>query len=187
MGNEVGTLDSYRSKNARTNTLRRNRPREQDQRTSTHRQNRQKSIRLHFITPGQAKIPRHTFTRIIYTPQVDILRPIGLRIEDFCKNFLLGYLQAEMLDLPCNASVNCGRMYCVEFPVKFVGNVWKFCRHGIKLGKYHLGVESALLCHCGKMLFFQHSHTAFAADTHSKTPGHRFVNHSAEQIIRRSK
>ena len=34
--------------------------------------------------------------------------------------------------------------------------------------KAHLGVESALFCHCGKMLFFQHSHTAFAADTHSK-------------------
>ena len=38
---------------------------------------------------------------------VDILCPIELRTEDFCKkNFLLGYLQAEMLDLPGNAAIN---------------------------------------------------------------------------------
>ena len=52
-------------------------------------------------------------------------------VPDNFKLARFGDLQAKMFDLPGNAAINGWRMHCIEFPVKFVGNVWKFCRHGI--------------------------------------------------------
>ena len=48
VGNEVGTLGAHWRQNAQANALLGNRPREQDQRTSTHRQKRhQEQVQIH--------------------------------------------------------------------------------------------------------------------------------------------